>query len=297
MKTLKRGSVALVSVGLMLGMASCANPSIAGSNTQQSASSTGAEIEVEPNSEVAAMVPEAFRERGSFTVGINPGVAPLKFVDEGKDVGLVPDLLDAAGDVMDLEMKPHRGTFDAMIPGLEAKRFDVIGSINDLEERRENIDFIDYLMTGTAVLTSADFELDELTPEDMCGLSIGYVRGNVQQSMITEASEACVAAGKDAVNGVGYGDSASALLAIQSDQEDAFWGDIQAMEFNAQQSPELYKVVFEELGGPYGIGVNKTDTEFRDALRAALLHLAEQGVYDQLLEKWGQQDLGMPEFP
>lgn len=309
MKSVMRGVVGVMSISLALGLASCANPSTGSSDSQQTdpesetVSASGAKsaeveaLEIEPNSEVADLVPEDYRERGSFTVGINPGVAPLKYVEDGVDVGLVPDLLFSAADVMDLEMEVHRGTFDAMIPGLEADRFHVIGSLNDLKERQETIDFIDYLETGTAILTAADSDLDDITREDMCGMTIGYVRGNTQQSMITETSEACETAGEEPINGVGYGDSAAAMLAIRSGQEDAFWGDIQAMEYNAQESPEYYKIVFEELGGPYGIALRKEDAEFRDALRAALLHLEEEGIYDQLLERWGQSELGMPEFP
>ena len=59
---------------------------------------------------------------------------------------------------MDLDVNLEKGTFDAMIPGIEAKRFEVIGSINDFKERQKTIDFIDYLKTGTAVLVAADHE-------------------------------------------------------------------------------------------------------------------------------------------
>lgn len=66
-----------------------------------------------------------------------------------------------------------------MIPGMEAGRFDVIGSINDFKERQEAIDFIDYLKTCTAILVFADHPEEELTPEDLCGLTVGYGAGNV----------------------------------------------------------------------------------------------------------------------
>ena len=74
-------------------------------------------------------------------------------------------------------------------------------------------------------------------------------------------------------------------------------GDAQSLLYNAKTSPDLYKVTFNDEAGPYGIGINKENSEFRDALRAALLSLVENGTYDKVLEEWGQKDYAMPELP
>jgi polar amino acid transport system substrate-binding protein len=296
MKNLRLGMALMASVGLLAGMTACANPTAEDPNAQ--ANEVGTAVESVKDDEIAAMVPEDIREKGSFTVAVNPDVAPVKFVDtNGELAGLVPDLLTAAAGVMDLEIDLQKGTFDAMIPGIEANRFEVIGSINDFKERQETIDFIDYLKTGTAIIASADFEQDQLTPADLCGLRVGFGRGTVQQGLLEKASEDCVAAGEEKIASSGYGDGGAALLSVKSGQADAFWGDAQSMLYNAKTSPELYKVVFKDIAGPYGMGINKENSEFRDALRAALLSLVEDGTYDRLLEEWGQQEYAMPELP
>jgi polar amino acid transport system substrate-binding protein len=290
------GIVILTGGALLFGAAGCANPQNAASNVK--AADVGTAIAVAKDDKIAAMVPEEIRQKGSFTASINPDVAPVKFVDSnGNLAGLVPDLLNDAATVMGIKLDLQRGTFDSMVPGLESKRFDVVASIGDFKERQTHIDFIDYLQTGTAVLTSASFEKDKITPADLCGLNVAYARGTAQQGLIGTASTACEAAGKKAVNGTGYGDAASALLSVKSAQADAFWGDSPSMLYNAKTSPTLYKVVYEEKIGPYGIGVNKENKQFTEALRSALLKLVSTGGYDQLLEKWGQQDYGMPEMP
>lgn len=301
MLTMRKGMGMAVSAGLLLSLAACANPTASGETegAQGPTDSPSADVtELSVNDEVAAMVPEEIRDRGTFTVSINPDIAPIKYVDdEGNLAGLVPELLTHAGEVMDVEVTLEKGTFDGMIPGIEAGRFDVIGSINDFEERQGTIDFIDYLQTGTAILVSADSEYDELTPGDLCGLKVGYGRGNVQQGLIEAASDECVENGDEPIQGNGYTDGGAPLLAIKSSQDDAYWGDAQSLLYNAKESPETYKVVYNDIAGPYGIGVSKDNSELTDALRAALLDVVEQGVYDELLEKWGQEEYALPELP
>jgi polar amino acid transport system substrate-binding protein len=296
MKTFRLGLATLAGASLLLSMSACANPTAQGVNVKPS--EVGTEIEVAKDDTIAAMVPDDIRQKGSFTAAINPDIAPVKFLDSnGEFAGLSPELLTAAATVMDVDLDLQQGTFDALVPGLEAQRFDVIASIGDFKERQAKIDFIDYLKTGTAIISSAGFEKDKVEPEELCGLRISFVRGTSKQGMISEASDACVAKGEEKVSATGYGDANAALLSVKSEQADGFWGDIQSMVYNAETSPELYKIIWSQVTGPYGIGINKEDTEFRDALQAALLKLVETGAYDQLLEKWGQQDFGMPEMP
>jgi polar amino acid transport system substrate-binding protein len=296
MKTFRFGMAVLASAGLLAGMAACANPTAGGSNVQ--ANEVGPAVEIAKSDAIAALVPEEIRDKGTFTVAINPDIAPVKFLDSnGEFAGLIPELLTQAGTVMGLEPTMQQAAFDALVPGLEAQRFDVIASIGDFKERQEKIDFIDYLKTGSALIVSADFEKDKVELSDLCGLKISYVRGTFQQGQIEGVSEDCAAAGKEPLKAAGYGDANAAMLSVKSGQSDGFWGDIQSLLYNAKTSPEIYKVVSHDVAGPYGIGINKEDVEFRDALHAALRSLVENGAYDQLLEKWGQQNLGMPDLP
>lgn len=296
MSAIRRGMAVVAGAGLLAGLSACANPTAGGSEV--TAQEVGPTVENTANEEIAAMVPEDLRERGSFTVAINPDIAPVKFLDESGEVaGLNPELLEAAGTLMDLDAEFQKTSFDALVPGLEAQRFDVIASIGDFKERQEKIDFIDYLTTGSALIVATDSEGDAVSEEDMCGMNLSFVRGTYQQGQIEGISESCTSGGGDAVEATGYGDANAALLSVKSGQADGFWGDLQQLSYNEKTNPETYKVVAEDASGPYGIGVNKEEAEFRDALQAALLELVENGTYDQTLQKWGQEDFGMPEMP
>lgn len=296
MSATRRGIALVAGAGLLAGLSACANPTADGSDV--TANEVGPAVENTTHEEISGMVPEDLRQAGTFSVAINPDIAPVKFLDDqGEVAGLNPELLEAAGQLMDLEVEFQKASFDALVPGLESQRFDVIASIGDFKERQEKIDFIDYLTTGSALIVATDFEGDEVAEEDLCGMNLSFVRGTYQQGQIEGISEECTSAGEDGVEATGYGDANAALLSVNSGQAEGFWGDLQQLAYNEKTSPEKYKVVAEESSGPYGIGINKDDPEFRDALQAALLELVANGTYDQTLEKWGQEDYGMPEMP
>ncbi|WP_162929130.1 ABC transporter substrate-binding protein [Streptomyces sp. YIM 130001] len=249
------------------------------------------------DAKIAAMVPQNIAQQGSFAAAVNPSSPPIKFVDgAGKITGFTPELVTAAGKMMGLDVVMKQTSFDALIPGLEARRFDVILTINDLADRREKTDFIDYLKTGTAILGAASLPQDEVTPKKLCGLSVGYVRGNVQQDLVAAADKRCADAGAKPVTGTAFQDINAAILAVQSGQIDTAWGDAPSISYNAEKNPSRYKELYREISGPYGVGVNKQDTELRDALRAALRKCVENGIYQKLLEDYGLTDYALTDM-
>lgn len=274
---------ALSSVVCLMGISACANPSEDGGTKPTGSADLVASVT--KDDAVAAKLPQTIKQKGGFTASINPDVAPIKFIDtDGQIAGLNPDLLRAAAKVLGTEVKFQEGTFDAMVPGLESKRYDVIASVADFVERQKKIDFIDYLQTGTAILAAKDFQQDEISPAELCGLNVGHARGTSQQGYLEAAAKKCLAAGKPKLVTSAYQDGGVGILSVKSGQADAFWGDSPSMIFNVKKNPDLYKIVYSERRSVYGIGIHKDDSEFRDALRAALLKLVENGVYAALLE-------------
>lgn len=278
-------------------LAACANPDD-GSEGRLGERSRNAVNDVTRKPAVAAMVPSDIARRGYLTAAVNPSSPPVKFIDaDGRITGLTPQLVTAAAKIMGIEVRMQQTSFDALIPGLESRRFDVILSINDLAERRSSTDFIDYMKTGTAILAKPTLGRERVTPRSLCGLSVGYVRGNVQQSLVGKASRRCHEAGKPQVSGSGFQDLNAAMLAVQSGQVDVAWGDAPAVSYNARRNPELYKEVYREVSGPYGVGVNVHQPELRKALHAALRACVASGMYEKLLADYGLSDYALPDMP
>ena len=93
MKALRLGMTFVAGASLLAGMAACSNPTAGGASRSDDKRRRQRHRQ---GRAIAAMVPEDIRPKGSFTVSINPDIAPIKYVDaNGKLAGLVPDLLTA----------------------------------------------------------------------------------------------------------------------------------------------------------------------------------------------------------
>ncbi|WP_166979223.1 ABC transporter substrate-binding protein [Paramicrobacterium fandaimingii] len=285
-------AIALSAAAVLMGLTACANPEL--DDTEQQSGSQDVVTTVEKDDEIAAMLPDSYKDEG-FTAAINANIPPVKFVDDSGDItGLNPELLRAAARVLGIDVSFKEVTFDALVPGLESKRYDVIASVGDYVERQAHIDFIDYLQNGTAIIAPKDFEKDEVEPADLCGLSIGYTRGTSQQGNLEAANKECSAAGEPPIKINAYQDGGAGVLSVKSGEADGFWGDLPPMAYNVRTDSDMFKLIYTEQDSVVGIGVHKDNAEFRDALRAALLKLVDNGVYDKLLDQWGLSDFGVP---
>jgi polar amino acid transport system substrate-binding protein len=127
-------------------------------------------------------------------------------------------------------------------------------------------------------------------------MNVGHTRGTSQQTSLEAAAKECAAKGKPKLETSGYQDAGAGILSVKSGQADAFWGDSPQMIYNVKKDPDLYKILYSEKSSVYGIGIHKDNAALRDALRAALLKLVDDGVYDKMLKQWGQEDFGIPEM-
>src|SRR5947209_17889459 len=86
---------------------------------------------------VAKLVPAAIKSKGTLTVAADATYAPDEFIgpDGHSVVGMDADLTQALGPVMGLKVKVVNATFDSIIPGLAAGKYDIgASSFTDTKE-------------------------------------------------------------------------------------------------------------------------------------------------------------------
>ena len=257
--------------------------------------------DIKPDAALAAMVPKSYRDKGMLTVAVNPDVAPIKFVDDdGNIVGFTPDLLSAAAALLDVKLRFAQASFDALIPGMNANRFDVLLSLSDFESRHKVVTFVDYLNMGETIVAKPDTRISLKSLDDLCGLQAGVLRGTAAARESGEVNERCMKSGKKALNVSTYPDANMALLSLSTGASDVAWVDSPVGYYNAAKFPAKYKVIFFSPIAPYGIGfgVDEKGKQLANAVQQALIRLQKVGVYDILLKKWhlSPKD-GKPQFP
>ena len=138
-------------------IAACGSSS-SSSSSSASGSATSSTPAVAADPAVAKLVPAAVKSKGTLTVASDASYAPNEFIGPNGHtvIGMDPDLMKALGAVMGLKVNVLNVTFDSIIPGMAAGKYDVgASSFTDTKEREKTVDFVTYLSVGEAFLTKA----------------------------------------------------------------------------------------------------------------------------------------------
>jgi len=244
------------------------------------------------NSKLAAMVPDNIKSKGEVVVATDPTYAPMELVaaDGSTIEGVDPEIGEALGDVLGVKFTFVKSTFDAIIPGLSAGKYDLgMSSFTDTKEREKVLDFVTYFKAGTDLMVPQGNPKNLATDDDsLCGLTVGAEKGTIQSdSDIPARSKKCTAAGKKALDEKVYPDQNSVNLALATGRIDAALADSGVAGYMAKKSDNKFEVVGQPYStAPYGIAVPKSEGDFAKALQGAVDEIIDNGTYAKILKKW-----------
>ncbi len=254
------------------------------------ASSKSTKLQKVPS--IAKQVPAKIRSKGTLTVASDATYAPMELIaKDGKTVvGVDADLAKALGTVMGLKFNVQNASFDGIIPGLKAGKYDIgMSSFTDTKARQKVVDFVTYFSAGTSFYEKASGGPALQGLASLCGKSVAVENGTTEQSDATAQNKKCKNAGKPGVSVKAYPDQNSANLAISSGRQQIGMADSPVAAYIVQQSHGQFKLVGKSYGtAPYGIALPKGNGMTKPML-AAVKYLMKQGTYKKILKKWGVQ--------
>lgn len=235
---------------------------------------------------------------GTLTIGNSAVYPPMSFLPEGEDdpdarEGFDIDLATAIAEALGMEAVFEQQPYEQYLPSLATGRLDIVQSaMQDLESRRETVDFVDYMVTGPQLFTTVD-RTDLSTLEDLCGGTVVLDTGDVgyRDALTAASTETCAADAQIEI--VPAAGTADALLQLGQGRADATIRGAEAVRYLVENSTDAeYAIVGEPLTQlPVGIAVAKDNTELRDRIADALQSLIDDGTYAEIAEKWGLSDL------
>ncbi|TPW29039.1 ABC transporter substrate-binding protein [Pararhizobium mangrovi] len=236
-------------------------------------------------------LPAHYQENG-VNVAVFNDWAPDEFVDkDGKLEGWSVDLARAIQDRLGVPFHYQATSFDAVIPGLVAKRFDAgFASFGSTPERLKVLDFVPQrkIGTGFAVPASSDLKIDDV--RDICGVTFAVQAGSWDDQTLTRLDkEECVAKGRPAVKFERQKDQASAELAVRSGRAQATIAADVKLAYAAKQTGALKLTSLVLAPVDSCIGVRKGDP-LGKVLADALQSLVDDGTYEKIMKKWGIAD-------
>lgn len=118
----------------------------------------------------------------TLKVAIDPTYEPFTFkTPEGKPTGFDVDIAEALCEQIKRKCEFVEQVWDSMIPGLQAKKYDVIiSSMSATDERKQEIDFSDkYYQTPSRIVLKKGTKFTDLA--SLKGKKIGVLKGSTQE--------------------------------------------------------------------------------------------------------------------
>ena len=261
------------------------------SSTTSTASLTATpNINVPVDKQVATQVPSSIKSSGTLSVAADATYAPNEFIaEDGKTViGMDADLAKAIAQVMGLKAEIKNATFDSIIPGLAANKYDLgMSSFTITKEREKTVDFVSYAIAGTSFFVKADGGPDVQSLADLCGLSVAAERGTTQAADATAQDKKCKAAGDPGVTVQVFPDQNAANLALSSGRADVVMADSPPAAYAVSKSNGQFKLTGKQYGtAAYGIAMPRGNGMAKPVL-AALKAVMADGTYDRIFSYWG----------
>jgi len=248
--------------------------------------------------ELAKLLPPDAAKK-PFTVAVALGSPPDDFRNEkGEIAGWEIDILRAATQALGIELDLRPTTFDTLIPGLQAKRFDAaVGQMGVTVVREKVVDMIGTLLGNELFAALADDTIRVNSLDDLCGVTVATTRGSREMVFAEEHQPKCAAAGKPPINALAFSDGNGAAEALMSKRARLYWLGSTAISYFVAQSKGRTKVVGSYTDTSYiGIALPK-GSDMAAPLQAAVQHLIADGTYGKIVTKWGLQDAAVKEAP
>ncbi|MEV7346886.1 ABC transporter substrate-binding protein [Streptomyces sp. NPDC093544] len=268
--------------------------------------SDGGDSSSEPSNSAPlfSKLPKAIQDAGVIKVGTNAEYAPMESVENGKIVGVDPDIAAALGKQLGVDFKFTSGSFDGLITAVNSGRYDIaMSSITDNKQRQEGlddsgkklgegVDFVDYFVAGTAIYVKKGNPEGVNGIEDLCGKTAAVQRGTTYEEALQDQSKKCTDGGKKAINIESFENDTEAQTRVKSGGAVAGINDYPvALDLSRKaDNGNAFEVVGEQYdAGPFGIVLSKKNTELRDVLKEAVDAIIADGSYKKVLEKWGAE--------
>jgi polar amino acid transport system substrate-binding protein len=235
-------------------------------------------------------VPSSAKSSGTLSVAADATYPPNEFIgaNGGTVIGMDADLAKAMAQVMGLKADVKNVTFDAILPGLAANKYDLgMSSFTITKEREKTVDFVSYAIAGTSFYVNAQGGPNIQSLADLCGHSVAAERGTTQAADATAQDKKCKAAGKPGVTVNVFPDQNGANLALSSGRAEVGMADSPPAAYAVEQSNGKFKLSGEQYGTAlYGIAMPK-NSGWAKPVQAALRDVMKDGAYSKIFSYWG----------
>ena len=219
---------------------------------------------------------EAAKE--TLVMATNAEFPPYEYHEGDAIVGIDAEIAQAIADKLGMELKIEDVAFDSIIPGVQAKKYDMgMAGMTVTDERLESVNFSTSYAKGVQVVIVKEGS-DIKSVDDVAGKKIGvqtsttgdiYASGDFGEENVTK-----------------YDNGAVAVQALVSGKVDCVIIDNQPAKSYVEANEGLMILPTAYVEEDYAICFNKENTELMDKVNKALEELIADGTVEQIVAKY-----------
>lgn len=215
-----------------------------------------------------------------ITFAMEPSYPPFELTNEkGEIIGFDVDVANAICKEIQATCHFKAQSFDSLIPGLRAKRFDAaISAIDITEARGKQVGFSEPYYDSSASFIGVKGKADLATAKN-----VGVQNGTTyQQYVVAEAKQYAPKS---------YASLQDAILDLKNGRIDVIFGDTAVLADMLSKQADLSftgdKIDDKKyFGNGLGIAVNKGNTDLLNDLNKGLAAIKANGEYQKIYDKW-----------
>jgi polar amino acid transport system substrate-binding protein len=239
------------------------------------------------------ILPADIKSKGKLVFATDPTDPPFQFFSEGNNlIGAEIDLANAVGKVLGVKVEFVTSGFSAIIPGVEAGRFDAsVSAFASTTARQKIVDFVTYFNSSRAFLYRKGTLPNIKTEEDLCGLKVGIPAGTTMATAIVGLSTNCTTAGKAAIAYSLYPDQATTVLAVRSGRADLTILSAHVSSWWQQNGDGAFEVLLRPTQGADFNGMVVRKGGLATVVQKAVQQLMDDGTFVTIFTKWNIEKL------
>ena len=241
------------------------------------------------------IAPPNIIKAGTLIMSINPTLPPLQFVDEkGELKGMRVELANECCKKLGLAPEYIRTEFATMIPGLAAKRWDMINTgIFWTEERSKLMYMVPYEQAAISFLSAKGNPLGLKTIDDLAGRRVSVELGGIEERRTREVSDIVTKKGLKPLTIMTFNNFAESFQALRAGQADAATS-IDATAMFMQGRGDFTRAISGVF--PQTACFAFANKPLAEAVVGALDAVRKDGTYDKLLDQYGVLKIDEPQF-
>lgn len=244
---------------------------------------------------VQLSAPTAVAERGELVFCSDIGYPPAEFFDDdGKPAGADIEIGQELARRMKVDATFENTGFDGIIDALDAKQCDaIISALTNNAERREQVDFVDYLRVGQSLLVQTANERDIAGLEDIGGTRVAVQSGSTNEEFLRAQAKESKWGTDGSPTIKTFDKDTDAAKALADGDVDAYFGDSPTAAYYIGQEALTYAFAGKAINPePIGIAYRKGDP-LGVQIQRGIDAMYADGSMGKILKKWQLDDFAL----